>query len=331
MMLFALLFFDQTKMIAMLRMTNDVSVGSYKFTGVNEVTVESGWELMTDVCSITVPKKLKWEGKPIALDKDALLKKGDKVTVKLGYNDENNQVFTGYLTNIHADMPIMLQCQDAMWLLKKGNFNKAYRQVTLSTLLKDMLPSVPVKVVAEHDLGMLRIVNATPAKVLNDLRKDYFVKAFFRDGTLYAGLAYVPELQSEHTIRFNRNVVENNLEYVRKDDVKIKLKCVILNPDNKKEEFEIGDSDGEIRTIHKYNISRSAMQTLAEAELERLRYDGYRGSLTIFGSPYVQHGDVVKLIDGDNPERDGRYLVKKVSTKFNQNGYRQTLEIESKV
>ena len=318
----------------MLRLTNDITIGAFQFLGVHEVTTESGWELMTDTCKIVVPKKLSWQGKPLVADKSPLLKKGDKVNVKLGYNDRNQRVFTGYLTNIHADLPIMLECQDEMWRLKQGAFTKSYRNVKLSQLLKDMLTplSIKYKVVAEHDLGMFRTKgNPTPAKVLDELRKNYFIKFFFRDGIFYAGLAYVASLQKEHSIRFNRNVTDNSLEYVRKEDVKLKIKCVILSADNKKEEFEIGDDDGEVRTIHHYNVSKAEMKKLCTAEMERLRYDGYRGTLTIFGEPFIQHGDVVSLFDPDAPERKGRYLVKKVTTSFNEQGYRQTLDIETKV
>lgn len=318
----------------MLVMSSKVTIGNYDFKGVAEVTTQSGWEMMTDVATVTVPRRLVWEDKPLVMDDNPILKKGNPVMIALGYNDLNHTVFDGYATAIHANMPITVDCQDDMWKLKTGKYNKSYRQVTLSELLKDMLNPIGVKykIVAEHDLGMFRTKdNPTPAKVLDGLRKDYFVKFFFRDKTLYAGLAYVAELQKEHTIRFNRHVVENNLEYVKKEDVQIKIHCVILKPDNKKEEFDRGDSEGEVRTIHKYNISKAAMEKFVDAEMERLRYDGYRGSLTIFGEPFVQHGDIVRLVDDENLDHEGRFLVKSVGRKFSPQGYRQILEIEGKV
>lgn len=318
----------------MLRLTSDVKIGDYTFLGVTEVTTESSWDMMTDTCTVVVPKKLIWEGKPLVLDKNPIFKKGNTVTVKLGYDDRNNVVFEGYVTNIHADLPIEINCQDEMWKIKVGRFNKAYRSVKLSQLLRDMLTPLGVKykVVADYDLGMLRTKdNPTPAKVLEELRKTYFLKYFFRNGTLYVGQAYVSELQTEHKILFNRHVIENNLEYVRKDDVKIKLRCVILYPDNKKKEFEIGSDDGEVRTFSQYDVPEGDMRRLAAIELERLRYEGYRGNLTLFGEPFIQHGDVVELIDTDNPERNGRYFVKKITRKFGRNGYRQIIEPEGRV
>lgn len=251
------------------------------------------------------------------------------------YDDQNAAVFEGVLTNIHVDRPVKMDCQDAMWKLKTGRFTKAYRQCKLSQLLTDMLKplKIPFDVVAEHDLGMLRFSNITPAKVLDDLRKNYFVKFFFRNGILYAGLAIVAKLQKTHIIKFDVHVPSdgNNLEYVKKEDVKIKLRCVIMKPDNKKEEFEIGDTDGEVRTLHKYNMPKEAVKTLAEQEMERLKYDGFRGTLTIFGQPFIQHGDVVDIDDPETPEAKGQYLVKKVSRSFSSSGYRQTLELEGQV
>jgi hypothetical protein len=333
MLSFASLFIHAKSDNNMLVMNDHVTIGDYAFTGIAEVTTQSSWDSMTDTAVVTVPKKLNWEGKPLVLDGNPILKKGNKVRIELGYDNRLQKVFDGYATAIHANMPITIDCQDEMWRLKTGQFNKAYRSVSMSQLLHDMLKPSGVKyeVVADYDLGTVRFSDGTPAKVLEILRKTYFMKCFFRDTILYVGQAIVAKLQTEHTIKFNRHVVENNLEYAKKEDVKIKLRCVILYPDNKTVEFEIGANDGEVRTFNQYNVSEQTMRTLAEAEIERLRYDGYKGSLTIFGEPFVQHGDIVRLIDDENPDHEGRFLVKSVGRKFSPQGYRQTLEIEGKV
>ena len=317
----------------MKKLTSKIQIGAYLFNGVTEVTTESSWEQMTDTATITIPKRIEWQGKPLVFSDNPILKKGNAVKIELGYDDVNEAVFEGYLTNIHVMRPVKLDCQDTMWQLKKGEFTKAYRQCTLSQLLKDMNMGVPYEVVANHDLGSYRTPKSkmTPAQVLEDLRQNYFVKFFFRGGKLYAGLAYVAKLQTVHKLKFDVHVVENNLEFVKKEDVKIKIRCVIMKPDNKKEEFEVGDTEGEVRTLHKYNISKEAMKILASQEIERLKYDGFRGTLTIFGQPFIQHGDVVDINDPETPEAKGQYLVKKVSRSFSQSGYRQTIELEGKV
>lgn len=317
----------------MLKMNHELTIGNYTIKGLSAVEIKSSWEDMTDMCKITIPKKLKWKGQPIAWSENPIFKKEDLVTLSLGYDDRLHEVFKGYLTAIHTDRPIILDCQDEMLMLKKNNFQNTYRNVTLSQLLADMLKPIGVKyeVVADYDFGKLRIDNASIAKVLSDLRKDYFLKFFFRDGIFYAGLPYVAKLQSRHVIRFNRHVVEENLEYVRKDDVKINLKCVILYPNGKTKSFEVGDSEGETRTFHKYDIPVEEMKRLAEIEIERLRYDGYRGSLTVFGEPHIKHGDIVQFINDEEPERTGEYLIKRVDVTFSESGYRQIIYPEGRV
>jgi hypothetical protein len=318
----------------MLVMNSKVEIGAFLINSMVECSINSSWENLTDTATLVIPKKLSWKGKPIAWTTDPVLRKEDIVKISLGYDDRLHEVFKGYITQIKTEAPIELTCQDEMLLLKKKNYSSAYRSVTLSRLLSDMLKPIGIKykVVADYEIGSYRTKDgATVAQILDQIRKDYFCQFFFRDGILYAGLPYVAELQRTHKIRFNRNVVSSDLEYMVKDDIKIKMKCVILYPNNKKKEFEIGDIEGEVRTFHKYDIPEAEMKRLATIELERLRYDGYRGSIEIFGEPNVRHGDIVEFINDDEPERTGKYLIKKVESKFSRNGYRQRLYPEGRV
>jgi hypothetical protein len=183
------------------------------------------------------------------------------------------------------------------------------------------------------ELGPFRVSKASPAQVLDELRNTYFLKSFFREGKLYVGLAYWASLQKTHKIRFDLHVPTdgNNLEFVRKEDIKIKLVIIVISKDNSKNEYQYGDKEGEERTFHYFNITKAQADEYAKKEEERLRYDGYRGSLTIFGQPTFFHGDVADITDPVYPERDGKYLVKSVSTSFGTDGFRQTLELDTRV
>jgi hypothetical protein len=318
----------------MLKMNSHLEIGKFIHKGLAECEVNSSWEDLTDMCKITIAKKQSWKGKPIVWSDNPLIKKEDVVKLELGYGDRLHQVFKGYVTAIHTSTPIVLDCQDEMLILKRNMFSKSYRNVKLSELLKDMLTPIGVKydVVADYDLGSYRISGKeTICKEMERLRKDYFLKFFFREGIFYVGQAYVPKLQTRHIVKFNRHVVEDNLEYVVKEDVKIKIQCVIMYPNKESEKFEVGDKEGEVRTFHQYNISVAEMKRLAEIEIDRLRYDGYRGSVTIFGEPHIKHGDIVKFINDDEPERTGEYLIKRVNLKFSPSGYRQTLYPEGRI
>ena len=72
--------------------------------------------------------------------------------------------------------------------------------------------------------------------------------------------------------------------------------------------IEVGskDKDANKITLTLYNVSNeSEMRKQAEAELKRRAYNGYTGTITGFGAPRTQAGDSLKIIDPDNPEREG--------------------------
>lgn len=316
----------------MLRLTSKVIIGDNYFNGVTSVEIDSSWDSLTDRCTITFPRKVSWKGRGLATGTNPILKREQPLVVSLGYNDKNTEVFWGFVREVSAEIPVRVECEDAMYLLKKREITKSYRSVSLETLIADIIGNeVEYKVMISTDLGQFRISKATPAKVLEYLREHYFIRSFFRGGILYVGLAIVPELQRERKIRFDRNVISHNLEYRQKEDIRLLLKAVIIQPGNKREEVEVGEKDGEQRTFHYYNISASAAKKRLEQEAERLMYTGYRGSFTTFGSPDFRHGDIVDIVDPVFPDREGRYLAKAVKTTFGEGGYRQEITLESKV
>ena len=61
----------------------------------------------------------------------------------------------------------------------------------------------------------------------------------------------------------------------------------------------------------------------------RLRYyTGFKGKFTTFGTPFVQQGDDVDLLNPALPEMNGRYKVKGVSYKGGVGGLRQEIELD---
>ncbi len=312
----------------MIRLTTKVIIGAYAFEGVTNIEIESSWENLTDTCKITIPRRLSWAEKDIT----QIIKRGDKIKVYIGYGGVNNLVFQGFIRDFDTQIPIVVTCEDAMFLLKKGNQNRSYKTVNTEQLIKDMVGSImPFEVVANAGLGNYKVKNATAAKVLEHLRSHYFIKSFCRAGKLYVGLAYIAKLQRVHNFYFNtESIIDHSLQFKLKDDVRLSLKGIIMYADNKKKEVPVGDDDGEQRTFHYYNRPESEVKKSLEAHLERLKYTGYYGSFVAFGLPQVNHGDIVNLKDDKYFERNGKYLVKKVSSTFGFGGYRQTIELEAK-
>lgn len=314
----------------MFELTSHIKIGSYKINAVVDVVIESSWDTLTDTAKIDFPRRTEWDGKSLFSGANPIFKRNDPIEINIGYDGDNKRVFSGYLSAVKATVPVSVDCQDSAYLLKQSTITKSWKNATLKEVLDYILPTqIPYEAPAVT-LGPIRVSNSTPAKVLEYLKEHYFLKSWLRNGTLYCGLAYVPALQAKHSISFELNVVEHSLEYIRKDDVKIMLKGISMYPDNTKEEYSTGDSTGEQRTVHFYDVSKSDLKTLTDAEIERLRYEGYRGSFTTFLKPQIQHGDIVKLTSTQYPERDGSYFVKSVTTTFGNDGGRQIVELDSK-
>lgn len=315
----------------MFRLTNKVKIGDYVLAGVVSVEIESGWELLTDTCKISLPAKIFHRGKFVNLAESRLINKGDRVTVELGYNDVNEVVFEGFVDSLESGSPVVVNCQDYAWLLKREPKNLSYKTVSLQQLLIDVLPAGISTKTVDISLGQFRLTKATAAMALEELKKTYFLHSWFRGNKLYSGLAYWPETMKTHVFRFGHNIIDDGTELVFKtsEDTKIKVRAVSMLPDNSKIELELGDPEGEERTLHFYNLQRSDLEKSANEEIKRLRYDGYSGSFETFGKPIVRHGDLV-VIQDPRYGREGRYLVKKVQTTFGSSGFRQNIHLDRK-
>jgi hypothetical protein len=132
---------------------------------------------------------------------------------------------------------------------------------------------------------------------------------------------------------FSENIISPyDLEYKRKEDVKVKVKAISIKPNNKRDEIEYGDAGGAQRTLHFYNVPKSDLEARAKAEIERLRYTGYFGKLQTFRVPQMNHGDIADIRDNTNPDRNGKYLIKSVETRLSVSaGYLQSLQLDTKV
>lgn len=66
---------------------------------------------------------------------------------------------------------------------------------------------------------------------------------------------------------------------------------------------------------------------LSEEQLKKFHYDGFSGSFTTFGSPYVDFNTIIELKNNMQPEQDGFYRVKSVKYSSGVDGYRQEIEL----
>lgn len=320
--------------------TCDITIGNASFTAVNEVVVQRSIHSLGATAVIKVPTTAiyKQDEEKTMVETAKYFKRGDAVTIKLGYDGDNKIEFKGYLKQINASKPVELECEDALYLLRKKSINKSYKTVTLKNVITEITQNTAITI-KSNDMPDMELTNfvlkdINAAVALQKIKDDYGISVFFDiENNLYAGLAY--KLKGNNVkFELQANVINfDDLKYVIEEDVKLKIKAVSFKPNGEKIEDEFGDGDGEIRTLHFYNIQDKAqLKLLAEQEIKKYKYEGYRGKITLFLTPFSQPCDIAQISDELYPERpSGNYYIESVETTFGMNGARKNVEIGVKL
>lgn len=333
----------------MLRPITRMTIGSADFDFVNSLSIESSWENFTDTCRITLPRKLRPLKNGVfneSITVEGIWNRGDRVSISLGYILEDNTVevserFTGYLSRITTKNPLEFECEDEMWKLKQASvINYSKNNVTLNDLLSDILPineqtGKKYEFKADPFEFNLRFTKVTVGEVFDYLKKQFGIITFFQNGILNSGFAYKieePDINTTKEFTFQVNIIEDSLDYTKDDDVELNVTVINVRKDNSKDpDVVAGSPDGEKRTIYTYNLPTSTLKNIAEENLKKLRYEGFRGSFVTFLNPTVKHGESIKLVNPLIPDQNGVYLVKQVVTTNGISGGRQEIFIDRKI
>lgn len=317
----------------MLVLSFEIVVGKFKFTQVTGVSLESSWKSPGAKATITLPGL-----KGLLAKGTNGIKRGDAVEIKLGYNGSLVTEFSGYVTHVSPNIPMTIECEDSLFLLRSVEIKKDGANTTLTEVLNLIKEKVPSIELAGKPLDMqftgLRL-NYNAATVLQKFADEYSLVSYFRGNKLYVGLPGLVE-EAGRTVIFaqGKNVISTNLEFKTKEERKIRFKVIGIDPKTKKRiELNMGDADeeGELRTLFYVAKDAETMRKVAQAEIDAYKYDGYEGSFTAFGLPYVQHSDLVEFQDQYFPERSGTYEVDAVRVSSGTNGYRREITLGRRV
>ncbi|MBP7174004.1 MAG: hypothetical protein KBA33_08080 [Cloacibacterium sp.] len=319
----------------MLRLCSDITIEGEKiwqFYTVASCQIIEDISTLTDTCELQLPKKIKWQeavynnGKPP-------VKRGDKITVRLGYDDDLQVRFTGYVRSVDAKVPITIKCEDGMFLLKTQKAKpKAFKNALLKDVIAHLLEGTKIKFkLIDEDLkiGNWRITKPTVADELQELKEKQMLSSYFRtingESILYVGLAYPFDNRKKIKFEHSKNIISEEFEYRDKEDIRAKVEAVTFNKKHKKTTIEIGDKDGEVIKIRIDGLTENELKKYAQQALDRYKQTGFKGSFETFGQPEVSKCDMVDILASDGNQ--GVYLVKKNEISFGTGGYRQKIEL----
>ncbi|BFO64127.1 late control protein [Chryseobacterium sp. KCF3-3] len=318
-------------------LTGKIQIGDYTFRSIHEVEITKSVEDLVDTAVIKMPSKFKIRQNGELKFTEQTIKPGDKVTITLGYEERYEGVeFVGYVASVGSKIPLEIKCEDGMWQLRRKNINRNFGKTTLKAILQEIVLGTDIRLsdkIPDYPVDKWIIKDRNGTQALQDIKEQLLVSIYLDDdGKLYAGLQQLNNIGQHALYDLNYNLVENNLEYKTEDEKRLRIKYIYIDNKNHKKVVEVGDESGEIRTFHTHVISdENKMREAAKAELKKLKYEGFEGSVKSFLMPYATRGMAAVIQDKEHTNREGRYFIKKVVTTYGMDGARREITISNKI
>ena len=334
-------------------MRSDIVIGNYRVKP-NSVTWKSGTDNFTDTCTIVLPlspfvkreQAITEHGDGVAETasgvkvnnlKQMPFKKGDKVQVKLGYGKKLEEVFRGFVLRINFGEQLSLECEGYSYQLREKYFSKSYQKTTLKNILTDLVSGTDIKLSPSIDTVPLDNVwfkNATGLKVLEWVQKELCCRVWFDGEYLYAGASKYAEVNPTRKtqnvkLKVGWNVISaDDLKKQVAEEVEINIVEKDAAGTTKKTKPESKKYSNVKEVKVRAGLPASFLKKAVKELQEEKDYEGYEGSITIFGEPHVWKSDSISLSDDKFPERSGNYFVEQLDGEFGEGGFRRKLKLK---
>jgi len=202
-----------------------------------------------------------------------LFLRGDQISITAGYiyldTNYSEQIyqkllFQGYLTKVFSDLAITLECEDNGYLLKQIPVkNQSWAGYSMQDMLVKSISGTAAAAAGitvntqssskfSFNVGTFTTSNETVAQVLARLRRDIGMVSYMKGTELriWYPVYYDADIQnplSPYTFVFQKNIISNNLQYQRKDDVV--MSAIAIN--NYSTTVDVMTKDGQMKTRQK--------------------------------------------------------------------------------
>lgn len=318
-------------------------INGIRLSRVNHCKVVSSAEDISDTAIIKIPISARFqskEGNITDVETSKYFKVGDSVKIEMAYTSMLTE-FEGYIKRINYTKPLEIECEDKMYLLRRKPITKSWKKTTLKEIINHLIEGQNIKLIGNMpviNFTNFYLKNANAAFGLQKLKDEYGLTIYFTSpGEMYVGFL---DDADRGTVKYNlgdddkllSNVIKPILKYRNADDVRLKIKAIHVLKNNTRTEVEVGDADGELRTLYFYDLEDAgSLKQIATEEMKKYKFSGYTGSLKTFFLPVAKHGMVAKLHDSIYNERSGDYKIRKVTTTFGSGGVKRDVELGIKV
>lgn len=260
------------------------------------------------------------------------IKRGSEVTIKLGYDNDLNTEFVGYVQKITTDNKLIIHCEDALFLFRVAVPDTELKNVTVKQIAEYLVKNVDSSFTVNCDYGIkyekFTIHKASAFDVLKKLQEETNGNIYFdqHQKILHIHPAYV-EKGKDVYYSFHNNIENANLEYKTKEDKKVEVTIEKTNITGKIQKITVGSTGGEKIYKKVGAMDNEGLKKSAESLLVRAMSEGYEGTFDGWLIPFTQPTDSAHIEDLDYQYKNGSYYVKAVTTKFSKSGGVRTVKI----
>lgn len=329
-----------------------IKVNKYVFTYCVSVSISKTYVGFTDTATITLPNVIyRSEKNNIERNLYNMIKRADPVEIWMGDREYISE-FKGFVNSVKIDDLITINCENYAFALKQINVkSKIFKDTTLKEVIDYILNGVNITVVYGipestklGDIGFENNSFLNVLQVLQELQTKYNINSFFSGKNLIIG-QFTEKTGEQKNLIFENNIIDNSLEYVTDENLKLVVKGVSIIPSSKKDEktvkwitkengkFTVSDTEieGETRTMNFYNLSESDLVDRITSEYERYNYTGFQGGFQTFIKPSINPSDSVYFTSLLFDYKKGEYKVRSVTKKYDTGGMFQDVELDYKL
>lgn len=316
-----------------------------QFNVCESIHIEKSVQVLSNTATIDLPREFRNAvdavGKSVNLSGKSILdfiKPEDAVKIEIGYDGDLQAEFEGYVRTVGADMPLILECEDEMYQLKKA---ARVTQFIKSGKLLDILKSViPAKYVIEcngdYTIGKWLIEDMTPYNVLEELREKAGIRAYFKNSnTLCVGMVVDFKAEAVHEFNFSKNVRRGSNLTFKQTPKDVFMTVESTQSDGSVLKLSSGIKGGNETTIKLWpNLSKEELQKWLYERFKVVTVNGFEGSLNSWCYPRTQPGDAAQLYRPFFKDRhqDGRYFIESVTIDVNaSDGIKRTNSLSYKL
>lgn len=307
----------------------DIQIGKYKLSMIERVVIERSVETLADTAEIILPATAYNQ----SLEIETKIQRGNRVIIKLGYDNVLRTEFMGYVEKIATDGgSITITCEDDLFNYRKDIPNVELQNATVNDIITYLHSSIfgyDVLCSYEFTYDTFVIQDATGYDVLKKIQEEAKPNIYIKGNTLHIHPQYI-ELFGNVIYDFAINVDRDGTALVYKDSNERKFMVVIEAKDaaGKTIKIEEGVTGGDKLSLNISGVSDvESLRTLAQETLSQKSYTGYEGTIASWLVPYCEPGYSAVIRDNEYEYKNGTYYILSVKTEFDKSGGKRTIEL----